>query len=84
MSSYETWLDFSQKGRVSSDRVADILQIEINRLLDGTDRYILQDGFIYEDDYRHNIDDKVREATSEEIDLYEALLKTKIYFKSLK
>lgn len=75
----ETWT----KARISSSRIADILEKEKDSLLGGEDCFIKTDGYIHESDYRLNGTSKIRKATQEEIELNEAFYKVIQHFKSL-
>jgi hypothetical protein len=69
------------KARIDSDSIARIIEKEQHTLLGDKDRYIDDDGIIYETDYRFNGRDKVRAATEEEIELYNALVIVENHFR---
>ncbi|MED3792451.1 hypothetical protein P4571_08340 [Niallia alba] len=82
MVKFETYITTSAKGYIDAYNVGCILQNEVERLLGDKDRFI-ENGIIKESDYRFNGTEDIREATEEEIKLYEALLLVERHFKNL-
>lgn len=68
------------RANIKSREIARIINKECVELLGGRDRYI-QNGIIREDNMRWRGD--IREATNEEIELYNAFCLVEKYFKSL-
>ena len=68
---------------VEVDSIIDILKQEKVNLLGGSDRYI-EKGIIYEEDYRFNSPDTVREATPYEIEINDAFYKVIEHLKQFK
>lgn len=83
MKKYETSISTYIKGRIDSWAVANILEEELASFLGDKDRFI-SNGIIRESDYRFNGSEEIREATPDEIELYNAFLLLANYFKKLK
>lgn len=81
MQNYKVNVDVATEARIDSRSIANIMVDEKYRLLGDQDRYI-HDGVIYENDYRFDNDEVVREATEEEIKLYEALRIVERHFRN--
>lgn len=79
---FKTWVEKRFEAYIDSDSVARILDDERKRLIGGKDRYILN-GKIYESGY-FNSNELIREATENEMKLYEALSFVRGYFRNLK
>lgn len=79
---YKTNVLFSREAYLEAKDIASILEQEKKRLLGGQNRYISKiDNCIYENYY--NIEDKVREATAQEVEIYNALNTLIEHFRKL-
>jgi hypothetical protein len=81
MEKYKVNVDVFTEARISSDSLANIIAGEKAKLLGGSSRYI-HNGVIYEEDYRFNGEEVIREATEEEIEVYGALRTVERHFRS--
>jgi hypothetical protein len=77
---YKALVHLAREAYITPANVAFILQDELYRLLGGEHRYI-EDGLIYEVDYHE--DRAIRRATTNEIEVYEALKTLISHFKNL-
>lgn len=82
MKEFETHVTASLKATITSYNVGSIIEKEKGKLLGSPDRFI-DGGVVKERDYRFNGPETIREATEEEIELYQALSKVAQYFKNL-
>ena len=80
---YKVYVNERKQVYIELESIIDILKQEKNRLLGGSDRQIKK-GIIYEEDYRFNSPDTVREATPNEIELNDAFYKVIEHLKQFK
>lgn len=69
---FNTSVTTSVNATIDSYEIACIIEEEIHNLLGAKDRFI-ENGVIKERDYRFNGSETIREANTEEIELYNAL-----------
>jgi hypothetical protein len=83
MSTYKTVVTLNSEASINSYNVGCIIEKELTNILGSKDRFI-DKGFIKERDYRFNSPEEIREATKEEIELYNAFRLVESHFKKLK
>lgn len=81
MTDYNANIVQMSKVTIDSNQIAEILLEELERYL-GYDRFIMN-GKIMERDYHFNFPNVIRDATDEEIKLYEAFLLVEKHFRNL-
>lgn len=81
MADYNVNIVQTSKATIDSNQIAKILREELEQYL-GYDRFILN-GKIMERDYHFNFPIVIRDATDEEIELFEAFLLVESYFRNL-